>query len=181
MNLPTCCDLSNSKQRHGDSYRRKPVAKKQKQTDTCLQCEGDAMLEVRRHASEAFTIMDKIHAAYCSNGKQVKTGTTIVQFAQALIEAEEDQCRLVAMLRRDAERRMNEVAVLIASLKFISDCTKETYSSGANLSSKSMTIPLTEIIRVAIHRLESIVTSDKGLLEGRQPHNEKNFINGLLE
>ena len=157
------------------------MAKNKTQTDTCLQCEGDKMLEVRKHASEAFDIMNKIHAAYCSNGKQIKTGTTIVQFVQALIEAEEDQCRLVAMLRRDAERRMNEVAVLIASLKFISDCTKETYSSGVNLSSKSMTIPFTEIMRVAIHRLESIVTADKGLLEGRQPHNQKDFIAGLLE
>lgn len=157
------------------------MAKNKTQTDTCLQCEGDKMLEIRKHASEAFAVMDKFHAAYCSNGKQVKTGTTIVEVVQALIEAEEDQCRLVKMLRRDAERRMNEVAVLIASLKFISDCTKETYSSGANLSSKSMTIPLTEIIRVAVHRLESIVTADKGLLEGRQPQNEKNFIDSLLE
>lgn len=157
------------------------MAKHKEQIGSCIQCEGDAMLEVRKHASEAFAIMDKFHAAYCSNGKQPKSGTTIVQVVQALIEAEQDQCRLVAMLRRDAERRTKELGDLICSLKFISDTTRETYSSGANLSSKSMVIPLTEIFRVAIHRLESVLSSDKGLLEGRQPQNEKNFINDLLE
>lgn len=151
------------------------MAKKQKQTDTCLQCEGDTMLEVRKHASEAFTIMDLLVMAYGDN----HTKASIVDYVRALIDAEKDQRRLVTMIHNDAERRIDDVARLVAALRFVSDCTKETYSSGANLSSKSMTIPLTEIIRVAIHRLESIVTADKGLLEGRQPHNEKNFMADL--
>lgn len=139
------------------------------------------MLEVRKHASEAFTIMNMFHAAYCSNGAKPKDGTTIVDFVKALIAAEEDQQRLVAMIRSDAKRRTKEVNDLICAMKFISDTTRETYSSGANLSSKSMVIPLTEIFRVAIYRLESIVTTDKGLLEGKQPHNQKNFLTEILD
>jgi hypothetical protein len=98
-----------------------------------------------------------------------------------LIAAEEDQQRLVAMIHNDAKRRTKEVNDLICAMKFISDTTRETYSSGANLSSKSMVIPLTETFRVAIHRLESIVTADKGLLEGKQPHNQKNFLTEILD
>lgn len=140
--------------------------------DSCLQCEGDEMLEVRKHASEAFSIMDLLERTYGTN----KTGATIVDYVQALIEAEKDQRRLVAMTRSDAERRVKEVNELANGLRFVSDTTKETYSSGVNLSSKSMTIPLTEIFRMAIHKLQSLATSDRGLLEGRQPHNEKDFM-----
>lgn len=150
-------------------------------TDTCIQCEGDKMLEVRKHASEAFMVMDMLHAAYCGNGAKPKTGTTIVDFVKALIAAEEDQQRLVWLIKNSAKRRTKEIGDLICALKFISDTTRETYSSGANFSSKSMVIPLTETFRVAIHRLESVLSSDKGLLEGHQPENEKNFVNGLLE
>jgi len=151
------------------------MAKKQQQTSTCIQCEGDAMLEVRKHASEAFTIMDMLNHAYGDN----HTGASIVDYVRALIEAENDQRRLVALLHCDARRRTKEIGDLICALKFISDTTRETYSSGANLSSKSMTIPLTETFRVAIHRLESVLSSDKGLLEGKQPQNAKDFTKKL--
>ncbi len=144
-------------------------------TDTCIQCEGDKMLEVRKHASEAFEIMDLISLAYGNN----HTGASIVEYVRTLIEAEKDQRRLVAMIRSDAERRVKEVASLIAALRFVSDCTKETYSSGANLSSKSMAIPLTETFRVTIYRLECFIQADKGLLEGRQPQNAKDFTADL--
>lgn len=147
------------------------MAKNKTQTDSCLQCEGDKMLEVRKHASEAFTIMDMLIHAYGPNHK----GASIVDYVAVLIEAEKDQRRLVAMLHCDARRRTKEVNDLICALKFISDTTRETYSSGVNLSSKSMTIPLTETFRVAIHRLESSLSSDKGLLEGKQPQNAKDF------
>ena len=157
------------------------MTKQKEVKDSCLQCEGDAMLEVRKHASEAFMVMDMLHAAYCGNGAKPKTGTTIVDFAKALIAAEEDQQRLVWMIQNDAKRRTKEIGDLICALKFISDTTRETYSSGANLSSKSMVIPLTETFRVAIHRLEAVLSSDKGLLEGKQPQNQKNFMDCLLE
>jgi hypothetical protein len=147
------------------------MAKNKTQTDTCLQCEGDKMLEVRKHASEAFDIMEMLIHAYGPNHKSA----SIVDYVRVLIEAEKDQRRLVAMLHVDARRRTKEVNDLICALKFVSDTTKEAYSSGANLSSKSMTISLTEIFRVAIQRLESIVVADKGLLDGKQPQNAKDF------
>lgn len=153
------------------------MKKNKEPVSTCIQCEGDKMLEVRRHAREAFCIMDMLLLEY---GTEKPKGTTIVDYVEKLIEAEKDQRRLVAMIRRDAERRMKEVSSLIAALKFVADTTKETYSGGVNMASKSMTIPLTEIFRVAIHRLESVTMTDKGLLEGMQPQNERNFIAELF-
>lgn len=153
---------------------------KQKQVDKCLQCEGDAMLEVRKHAQEAFAIMDAITATYYTGHVTPKPGVTIVEWVQALIAAEQDQRRLRHMLRHDAEQKTKEIADLIAAMKFVSATTKEAYSSGANLSSKSMTIPLTEVFRVLIQRLEGLAISYKGLLEGKQPHNEVDFLKDIL-
>ena len=154
------------------------MATKVKDVHSCVQCEGDKMLEVRKHASEAFEIMDRLSNAYT---RRASPPPTIVQFVEALIDAERDQRRLQCTLRSDAERRVKAVAELIAALRFISDATKETYSSGVNLSSKAMTIPLTELLRVAIYRLKSLVDCDQGLLDGRQPQNEKDFLAGLVE
>ena len=129
------------------------------------------MLEVRKHASELFEVMGEISNNY-SNTK----GRTVPEFVRALIEAEKDQRRLTALLRSSAEMREKEIAGIIAAFRFVSDCTKETYSSGVNVGGKAMSIQFTEIFRVAIHRLETIRTGDKGLLEGKQPHNSRDFI-----
>lgn len=154
------------------------MAAKSKSSDSCLQCAGDNMLEVRKHASEVFSIMDRLTTAY---GQPVQPAASVVEFVRALIEAEHDQQRLQCLMRYDAEKRIKAVAELVASLRFISDATKETYSSGASLSSKAMTIPLTELFRVAINRLESMIVADRGLLEGKQPQNQKDFLTGLVD
>ena len=151
------------------------MSKKQPEASSCIQCEGDKMMEVRRHASELFEAMDLLSIQY-GHGH----GATVPQWISALIEAETDQRRLVALLHSNAERRAKEIDGLIIALRFVSDCTKETYSSGANIGGKAMTIQLTEIFRVAIFRLESLRCGDKGLLEGKQPQNERNFVAELI-
>ena len=142
---------------------------------SCIQCEGDKMLEVRRHASELFEAMDLLTANY-GHGH----GATVPQWVGVLIDAEKDQRRLVELLRSSSERRVKEIDALISAVRFISECTKETYSSGVSVGGKAMTLQFTEIFRVVIHRLESMKVGDKGLLEGHQPQNERNFISELL-
>ena len=99
------------------------MATKNRTVDSCLRCEEDNMLEVRKHASEVFSIMDRLTTAY---GPPVKPAASVVEFVRALIEAEHDQRRLQCLMRHDAEKRIKAVAELVASLRFISDTTKET-------------------------------------------------------
>jgi hypothetical protein len=40
------------------------VSKSKRQPEKCLTCNGDQMLEVRKHAAEAFEVMDLISEAY---------------------------------------------------------------------------------------------------------------------
>ena len=133
------------------------------------------MLEVRKHASELFQAMDLISAAYGHSH-----GATVPQWVKALIDAERDQRRLATLLRASAERRVKDVECLISAIRFVSDCTKETYSSGVNVGGKAMAIQLTEIFRVAIHKLDSLTMGDKGLIAGHQPQNERNFTAELI-
>jgi hypothetical protein len=151
------------------------MKKKPAEVSTCIQCEGDAMLEVRKHASELFEAMDMITENY-GHGH----GATMPQWVRVLIDAERDQRRLIVLLRSSAERRVKDVDSLICALRFVSDCTKETYSSGMNIGGTAMSLQLTEIFRVAIHKLESLKIGDKGLIEGRQPQNERNFVAELI-
>lgn len=151
------------------------MSKKQTEASSCIQCEGDKMLEVRRHADEMFRVMDLLSVEY-GHGH----GATVPEWVGVLIEAEKDQRRLVALLHQSAERRVKEIDGLISALRFVGDCTKETYSSGVNIGGKAMTIQLTEIFRVAIFRLESLRCGDKGLLEGKQPQNERNLVAELI-
>ena len=150
---------------------------KKKTVGTCIQCEGDEMLEVRKHASELISCMDLISIAY--QGKH-KKGTTVPQFMEALIEAERDQRRFREMYRGDAKRHSREIGELISALRFIADSCKHG-SSGVTVGGNELQIGIADLLKTAVQRLESLRMQYAGLLDGRQPHNERDFIKPLLE
>jgi hypothetical protein len=98
---------------------------------------------------------------------------------RALIEAEKDQQRLIKMIQDQAKRRTKDVGDLISSLRFVSDATTGG-SGGIAVGGKSITLQMSEVFRVAIQRLEFVQGADKGLLEGYQPHNQRNFVQELI-
>lgn len=133
------------------------------------------MLEVRKHASEAFACMGHLDLNYSSPGCY-----RIDQWMEALIKAEKDQRRLVQVMRANAERRLKELGELVAALRFVSEATQPPYSSGIAVGGKAMTLQMSEIFKTAIHRIEMVLSSDKGLVEGRQPDNERNFVEEMF-
>lgn len=151
------------------------MSKAKRQPEKCLTCEGDEMLEVRIHANEAFDVMNLIYEAY-GHGH----GSNIVEWVRTLIEAEKDQQRLTKMIQDQAKRRTKDVSDLIASLRFVSDATTGG-SGGIAVGGKSITLQMSEVFRVAIQRLEFVQGTDKGLLDGHQPHNQRNFVQELID
>lgn len=153
------------------SKKRQP-----EQVSSCLTCEGDEMLEVRKHASEAFQIMDLLKLHY----SKASGGYSIVKWVEALIKAEAEQRRLVGIRRRDAEFRVKQAEQLIAALRFVSRATQQESSNGISVGGKSLSVQLSEVFRVAIADLQYLVAADKGLVEGKQADNERNFVEELF-
>jgi hypothetical protein len=150
---------------------------KAKRIEACTRCEGDEMLEVRKHAAEALEIMDMLRVNY---GTPHPAGTTIVHYVEALIEAEKEQRRLVEVMESQAKRRTKDAGDLIASMRFVSDATK-CGSDGIAVGGKAIALQMSEVFRVAIQRLEFIQGTDKGLLDGMQKHNQRNFIQEMID
>lgn len=150
--------------------------KKPEQVSSCVTCEGDEMLEVRKHANEAFQIMNLLDLNY----RQAPGSYSIVQWVEALIKAEAEQRRLVGIRRREAEFRVKQAEQLIAALRFVSRATQQESSNGIAVGGKSLTVQLSEVFRVAIADLQYIAASDKGLLDGKQADNERNFVEELF-
>jgi len=132
------------------------VMSKSKRVELCTQCESDEMLEVRKHAAEAFDVMDRISEAYGHSH-----GASIVDWVRTLIEAEKEQRRLVEVMESQAKRRTKDAGDLIAAMR--------------------ITLQMSEVFRVAIQRLEFIQGTDKGLLDGLQKHNQRNFVHELID
>jgi hypothetical protein len=151
------------------------VMSKSKRVELCTQCESDEMLEVRKHAAEAFDVMDRISEAYGHSH-----GASIVDWVRTLIEAEKEQRRLVEVMESQAKRRTKDAGDLIAAMRFVSDATK-CGSDGLAISGKAITLQMSEVFRVAIQRLEFIQGTDKGLLDGLQKHNQRNFVQELID
>ena len=148
---------------------------KKKQAENCRICECDEMLEVRKHAAEAFDVMDAISEVYGHS-----YGASIVEWVRMLIEAEKEQRRLVEVMESQAKRRTKDAGDLIAAMRFISDATR-CGSDGLAISGKAITLQMSEVFRVAIQRLEFIQGADKGLLDGMQKNNQRNFVQELID
>jgi hypothetical protein len=148
---------------------------KAKRVEVCTQCEADEMLEVRKHAAEAFDVMNALSEAYGHSH-----GASIVEWVRTLIEAEKEQRRLCELMESQAKRRTKDAGDLIASLRFVSDATK-CGSDGLSIGGKAITLQMSEVFRVAIQRLEFIQGTDKGLLDGLQKHNQRNFVQELID
>ena len=146
-----------------------------KKAEPCIKCEGGEMLEVRKHASEAFEVMNAISEAY-GHGH----GASIVEWVRTLIEAERDQQRLVKWSEERAKRITKEVGDLISALRFVSSAS-EGMSGGIAVGSKAIVLQMSEVFRVAIQRLEFIQGTDKGLLDGMQKQNQRNFVQELID
>jgi len=149
--------------------------RKAKRVEACTQCEGDEMLEVRKHAAESFDVMNAISEAYGHS-----YGASIVEWVRTLIEAEKEQRRLVEVMESQAKRRTKDAGDLIAAMRFISDATR-CGSDGLAISGKAITLQMSEVFRVAIQRLEFIQGTDKGLLDGMQKQNQRNFVQELID
>ena len=134
------------------------------------------MLEVRKHANEAFQIMSLLQLHY----SKASGSYNIVQWVEALIKAEAEQRRLVGIRRRDAEFRVKYGEQLIAALRFVSRATQQESSNGIAVGGKSLSVQLSEVFRVAIADLQYIIAPDKGLLEGKHSDSERNFIEELF-
>lgn len=150
--------------------------KQPEQVSSCLTCEGDEMLEVRKHASEAFQIMELLQLHY----SKASGGYSIVKWVEALIKAEAEQQRLVGIRRREAEFRVKQAEQLAAALRFVSRATQQESSNGIAVGGKSLSVQLSEVFRVAIADLQYLVAADKGLLEGKHVGSERNFIEELF-
>lgn len=143
----------------------------------CIQCQGDEMLEVRKDARELHHIMGILTDAY---GAKHYTGTAVTAYVEALIKAEADQKRFRLMYRKDAERVNNQLVELSSCLKFIAEaCTHN--SSTISVGGDQVMIGVADLLRVAVKRIEGIRNPFLGLLEGRQPQNEIDFIKPLMD
>lgn len=143
--------------------------KKAEQVQECTQCMGDELLEVRKDASQLHQIMGVLSQAFI--GKRHKHGTTVLQYVNALLETHAQYEKALHSRRFSAERKAKEAEDLIAALRFISQACKSS-SGGVTVGGSALTIGIDQLLSVVIGRVQSLVSSDKGLLDGYQSHNE---------
>lgn len=152
------------------------VAKKPKEpVENCTQCMEDAIMEIRKDAKYTHEIYGLINDCYLIHGKQRKDGVTVTDFVNALISAEHDQRRLRKMLHEDAKRLVRETDSLVEALRFVSAAC-QCGSSGVSVGSSAVSLNVSQLFRTAIDRLQSIQVPYKGLLDGKQPQNDIDFM-----
>ena len=143
--------------------------KKVAQVQECLQCMGDELLEVRKDASQLHQIMSVLSQAFPL--KRHKHGTTVLQYVNALLEANTQYQKAIHSRRLNAERKVREAGDLIAALRFISQACKSS-SSGVTVGGSALTVGMDQLLSVVIGRVQQLVAVDKGLLDGCQTHTE---------
>ena len=143
--------------------------KKAEQVQECIQCMGDELLEVRKDASQFHQIMCVLSQAFI--GKQHKHGTTVLQYVNALLETHAQYERALHSRRANAERKIKEEKELIAALRFISQACKCS-SGGVTVGGSALTIGMDQLLSVVIGRVQSLVSEERGLLDGYQSHTE---------
>ena len=82
--------------------------------------------------------------------------------------------------RSNAERKVREAEHLIAALRFISQACKCS-SGGVTVGGSALTVGMDQLLSVVIGRVQSLVASDKGLLEGHQSHTEVDPLAALWQ
>jgi hypothetical protein len=141
---------------------------KAKQVDSCIQCQGDALLEVRKDAGELHAIMGLLSLEYFDKHKP---GTTIKDYVSRLIDSHRRLKAIQANRLATAARKIKEANDLIASLRFIAEVCRNG-SSGVHAGSSQITIGLDQILKTSIERIRSLVTTEQGLLSGHQADSE---------
>ena len=152
--------------------------KKVEQVSECIQCMGDELLEVRKDASQLHQVMGVLSQAFPL--KRHKNGTTVLQYVNALLETHGQYTKALHSRRSHAERKVREAEELIAALRFISQACKSS-SGGVTVGGDALTVGMDKILSVVIGRVQSLVISDKGLLEGFQPHMEVDPLAALWQ
>lgn len=148
---------------------------KKREVDSCIQCQGDAMLEVRKAAGELHAIMGLLSLEYRD---QHKPGTTVKDYVSRLIDSHQRLKAMQANRRATAARKIKEADDLIASLRFVAEVCRNG-SSGVHVGSSQITIGLDQILKTAIDRIRSLVNTEQGLLSGHQADSEVDPLNDL--
>lgn len=142
---------------------------------TCLQCQEDELLDVRDGNRQYIDIINVLDAAYQCDASRRKPEITAAQIVERLCKAEKDQRRLCKLLQDSAKRVCKEADDLIAAIQFLrSACNREHGS--VHLSAGKITLDMSDLLNLIIERVRSLVAGDRGLLEGRQPHNDVDFL-----
>ena len=143
--------------------------KKVEQVSECIQCMGDELLEVRNDASQFHQIQGVLSQAFPC--KRHKPGTTVLQYVNALLETHVQYEKALHSRRSNVERKVREAEDLIAALRFISQACKCS-SGGVTVGGAALTVGMDQLLSVVIGRVQSLVSGDKGLLDGYQSHAE---------
>jgi hypothetical protein len=156
------------------------MSKKPTIVQTCLNCQENEMLEVRKHAGELFDCMSLLSETYCINGKRHRKGVTVPEYVEKLIAAEQELKRLQAIRRAEAERKLEELGSLVSAMRFMGDvCNNGT--NAVSLTGSGVTVDMSRVFATAVRRLQSLEAGYRGLIQGMQKHAERDFVGELME
>lgn len=148
---------------------------KTKVVETCLQCVGDELVGMRDNSRQFTDILDVLCQHHYLLPDCRKPEITAAAIVDRLCNAEKDQRRLCKLLKDSAKRTCKEADELIVVLNFLrSACNREKGS--VHLTSGKIMLEMSDLLQLVIDRVRSIVNGDRGLLEGRQPHNDVDFL-----
>lgn len=146
---------------------------KEKTVSTCLQCQEDELLGMRDNSREFLAVLGVLGDEYDVGNR--KEGTTAAKIVSRLCKAEKDHRRLRGEMKARAARVCKEADELIAALRFVSTaCNRE--SGSVHVGGGSIRVEMADLLNLAVDRIRMLVLSDRGMLEGRQPQNEVDFL-----
>lgn len=142
----------------------------------------DFQSEVYRDAlDEISRIRDAISIHFSGPGQpQRREDVKASVFVRKLLHTYDDQQRMQREAKQHATRVCKQADELKAAIKFISDVCSQRHGSVALGCSDRIVLDMASILKELATRVESLVTAHRGLLQGMQPHNEKNFLDECL-
>lgn len=148
---------------------------KTKQTSTCIQCEGYELLGVLDSARQFTDVLDVLVQHHYLLPECRKPEISAAAIVDKLCKAEKDQRRLCKLMKDSAKRVCKEADELIIVIQFLrSACNREHGS--VHIGGGKIMLEMSDLLNLIIERVRGLVNGDRGLLEGRQPHNDIDFL-----
>jgi len=113
-------------------------------------------------------------------GIKHKEGTKVIDYVRAMASTHDRYKQATAKRRALAERNVREANELIVALRFVSKASKNG-SSGLSVGGASLAIGIDQLLSVAIDKIQLLIASDRGLLDGNQADSEVDPLSVLWQ